>query len=233
MPLTVRELRRDLPARCRRARRGRSSGFITPGLIPAASSCARPAIAVSPVPGKFFSCASFGFICVPSPTSTATIARPAIATGHGPPDHEARPAAPGAVLGVALVDEPLRHHADAVDPLAQHGEHRRQQRDRRQHRDGRDQHAADPDRADERQRQDDHRQQADRHRGAGDDHRPAGVRHRLDERRLDVLALAQLVAEAEDHQQRVVDRDAEPDQRDQELDDDRHVRDVGQAPRRA
>ena len=51
-----------------------------------------------------------------------------------------------------------------------------------------------------------------------------GVRHRLDERRLDVLALAQLVAEAEDHQQRVVDRDAEPDERDQELDDDRDVR---------
>ncbi len=36
-----------------------------------------------PVPGKFFSCASFGFICVPSPTSSATTARPAIATGQG------------------------------------------------------------------------------------------------------------------------------------------------------
>ena len=43
------------------------------------------------------------------------------------------------------------------------------------------------------------------------------------------LALAQLVAEAHDHQQRVVDRDAEPDERDQELDDDRDVGDVGQA----
>ena len=74
---------------------------------------------------------------------------------------------------------------------------------------------------------------ADRDRRAGDDHRAAGVRHRLDERRLDVLALAQLVAEAEDHQQRVVDRDAEADERDQELDDDRDVGDVGQAPRRA
>jgi hypothetical protein len=38
------------------------------------------------------------------------------------------------------------------------------------------------------------------------------------------------VAEAEDHQQRVVDRHAEPDERDQELDDDRDVRDVGQDP---
>ena len=50
---------------------------------------------------------------------------------------------------------------------------------------------------------------------------------------LDVGSLAQLVAEAEDHQQRVVDRDAEPDERDQELHDDRDVRDVGQAPDRA
>ena len=90
-----------------------------------------------------------------------------------------------------------------------------------------------PDRADERQRQDDQREQADRHGRAGDDHRAAGVRHRLDERGLDVFALAQLVAEAEDHQQRVVDRDAEPDERDQELDDDRDVRDVGQDPDRA
>ncbi len=49
-------------------------------------------------------------------------------------------------------------------------------------------------------------------------------------RRLHVLALAELVAEAEDHQERVVDRDPEPDERDQELDDDRDVRDVGEDP---
>ena len=40
----------------------------------------------------------------------------------------------------------------------------------------------------------------------------------------------ELLAEAEDHQQRVVDRHAEPDERDQELDDDRDVGDVGQRP---
>ena len=44
------------------------------------------------------------------------------------------------------------------------------------------------------------------------------------------LRRAHLLAEAQDHQQRVVDRDAEPDQRDQELDDDRDVGDVGQRP---
>ena len=58
----------------------------------------------------------------------------------------------------------------------------------------------------------------------GDDHRVAGVGHRLDQRRLDVVSFAELVAEAEDHQQRVVDRDAETDQHDQELHDDRDVR---------
>ena len=54
--------------------------------------------------------------------------------------------------------------------------------------------------------------------------------HRLHERGLDLCAFAQLVAEAEDHQQCVVDRHAQPDQRDQELDDDRDVGDVGQDP---
>ncbi len=147
-----------------------------------------------------------------------------------PAHHERRPLAPEAVLGMATVDEALRQHADAVDPGAEHRQQRRQQRDRHEHRDGGDQHAADSDRTDERQRQDDHRQQSHCDGRAGDDHRAARVRHRLDERGLDVLALSQLVTEPEDHQQRVVDRDAEADQCDQELHDDRHVRDVGQRP---
>ena len=37
------------------------------------------------------------------------------------PEHEARPAAPGAVLGMAGVDQALRHHPDAVDPLPENG----------------------------------------------------------------------------------------------------------------
>jgi len=53
--------------------------------------------------------------------------------------------------------------------------------------------------------------------------RASGVGHRLDKGCLDILAFAQLVAEAKDHQQRIVDRDAEADERDQELDDDRDV----------
>ncbi len=72
------------------------------------------------------------------------------------------------------------------------------------------------------------REEADGDRRARHDHRPPGVGHRLDHRRLRVGPVAQLVAEAEDHQQRVVDRHAEPDECDQVLDDDRHVSDVGE-----
>ena len=54
--------------------------------------------------------------------------------------------------------------------------------------------------------------------------------HRLDERRLDIVSFTELIAEAEDHQQRIVDRHPEADQRDQELHDDRDVRDVRQQP---
>ena len=42
--------------------------------------------------------------------------------------------------------------------------------------------------------------------------------------------MSQLLAETEDHQQRIVDRDAETDERDQELDDERDVRHVGHCP---
>jgi hypothetical protein len=58
------------------------NGFMTPGLIPAAASVSRPAIA-EPVPGKFFSCASPGVSCVPIPASTTTIAVPIAATRQG------------------------------------------------------------------------------------------------------------------------------------------------------
>ena len=149
---------------------------------------------------------------------------------HGPSHDEVGPAAPQAVFRMATVHEPLREQPEAVDPRPQHGEQRRQQRDGGDHRDRRDQHSTDPDRTDERQRQHEHREQADGHGRPRDDHRPPRMRHRLDERGLDVLALTQLVAEAEDHQQRVVDRDAEADQRNQELDDDRDIGDVGQDP---
>ena len=55
---------------------------MTPGLMPASASIWRPSIAV-PAPGKFESCASLAFSCVPNPASTATIAMPTAATATG------------------------------------------------------------------------------------------------------------------------------------------------------
>ena len=68
---------------------------MTPGLIPAAASWSRPAIAV-PVPGKYFSCASFAFSCVPRPASAATMTSPtaATATGRRSTKRAQRPQAP-------------------------------------------------------------------------------------------------------------------------------------------
>ena len=66
------------------------------------------AIAV-PAPGNFASCASFGFSFVPAKASAPTIAMPGGGDRDRAAEHEPRPAAPGAVLGTAAVDEPLRH----------------------------------------------------------------------------------------------------------------------------
>ena len=118
----------------------------------------------------------------------------------GVTEHEACPAPPGTVLWMTTVDEPPRHHPDAVDPLAEYREQRREQRQRHEHGDDGYQHPADPHRAEQGQWQDDHREQSDRYGRARDDHRVSCVSHRLDERRLDVASLTKLVAEAEDHQ---------------------------------
>ncbi len=60
-----------------------------------------------------------------------------------PPKHDARPAPPGPVFGMAPVDQSPRHHPNVVDPLTENGEQRRQQGERREHGDGGNQHAAD------------------------------------------------------------------------------------------
>ena len=73
---------------------------------------------------------------------------------HRPADDEVGPAAPEALLRVPAVEEALRQQAHAVHAGAERREQGGQQRDRGGHRHDRDQHPADPDRADERQRQD-------------------------------------------------------------------------------
>ena len=134
------------------------------------------------------------------------------------------PALPEGVAAVAAADAAL------VELRADRRQHHRQQRDRDRRRDQRDQHAAVADAAQERQRQHDQREQADGDGGAGEDDRPAGGRHGGGDGVLVGLALLELLAPAHDHQQRVVDRDAEPDQRDEELHDRRDLGDRRQAP---
>jgi hypothetical protein len=82
----------------------------------------------------------------------------------------------------------------------------------REDRDHGKQEAADPDRADERERHEDQQSQPDRDRRAREDHRPPGRLHRPDGCRLDLSPARQLLPEPVHDQQRVVDRDPDPDQ---------------------
>ena len=103
-----------------------------------------------------------------------------------------------------------------------------QQRQRDERRDERDQHPAVAHRAQERQRQRDQREQADRDRDAAEQHRAAGGLHRALHGLVARAAVRALLAPARDDDQRVVDRHAEADQRDQELHDRRDGRQLGQ-----
>ena len=132
------------------------------------------------------------------------------------------PARPGAAR--LVVGAPVR----PVEPRADLREHHRQQRDRHQRRDERDQHAAVAHRAQERQRQRDQREQADRDRDAAEDDGAPGGLHRPLHRLVAAAPVRALLAPARDDDQRVVDRHAEADQRDQELHDRRDVGDLGQ-----
>ena len=142
--------------------------------------------------------------------------QPAPARHRGGP---ARPRAAGLVVGAAV---------RPVQPRAELRQHDRQQRDRHERRDERDQHPAVAHRAQERQRQRDQREQADRHRDAAEDDRAAGGLHRVLHRLVAAAPVRALLAPARYDDQRVVDRHAQADQRDQELHDRRHGGQLGQ-----
>ena len=132
------------------------------------------------------------------------------------------PAGPGAarlVVGAAV---------RPVEPRAELRQHHRQQRDRHERRDERDQHPAVAHRAQERQRQRDQRQQADGHRDAAEDDRAAGGLHRLLHRLVTAAPVRALLAPARGDDQRVVDRHAQAEQRDQELHDRGHGGELGE-----
>ena len=135
--------------------------------------------------------------------------------GLGP----ARPGAAGLVVGAAV---------RPVEPLPELRQHDRQQRQRDERRDEWDQHPAVAHRAQERQRQCDQREQADRDRDAAEQDGSARRLHRALHGLVARASVCALLAPARDDDQRVVDRHAEPDQRDQELHDRRDGRQLGQ-----
>ena len=87
----------------------------------------------------------------------------------------------------------------------------------------RDQRAADADASHEGHRQHDQRDQADRDRDTAEHHCPSGGLHGHHHGVVVVPAVIAFLSPSGDQDQRVVDRDAQADQRDQELDDERHV----------
>ncbi len=94
-----------------------------------------------------------------------------------------------------------------------------------------DQHAGDPDAAQEWHGESDEREQRDRDGRAAEDDRGARVLHRVAHGGVVAhpVRLA-LLAPARHHDERVVDRDPEADQADEELDDDRDVGDARERP---
>ena len=125
--------------------------------------------------------------------------------------------------GAALGPQPR-----PVQARADGGQDHREQGDGDDHRHQRHQHAAVTDAAQHGHGQHDHRHQPDGHGEPGEDHRAPGVVHGLDDRAGVVAARGPLLAPAADHQQRVVDGHAQPDQGDEELHDLADAGDLGE-----
>src|SRR5262249_56601679 len=127
---------------------------------------------------------------------------------------QAAAAGPGA--GGAVVAAGVR----PVEPRPDGGEQHGQQRQRDRHRDQRNEHAGVADAAQEGDREREQSEQADGDGAAAEKDGVASGRHRPFDRFEVVGAAGELLAPANDDQQRVVDRDPEPDQRYQVLDDE-------------
>ena len=134
------------------------------------------------------------------------------AEGQRPP-HDApgqcRPEAAGRVL--APRGEPARHEPQPVEPVAEPVDEHGKDGQRGQHRHGRDQQPRQPEASHERHGHEEHQRQPDRHRRAAEDDGPPGRVHRVDDGLLATVPGVPLLPVAVDDQQRVVDRDAEPD----------------------
>ena len=113
-------------------------------------------------------------------------------------------------VGAPRQDPPAGDAATAVER-----EQRRLERHRAHDRDDRDQEAGDPEHAHERERHRDQEGEPERDGEAGEDDRAARGLHRAHHRLGLGSARGELLPEAVDDQERVVDRDPEPDQLDE------------------
>ena len=130
----------------------------------------------------------------------------------------------------APLEQPAGNDAQAVHARAQQRDEGRQERRRRGDRDERNQHRPSAHGAHERQWHQQQQRKPDRDGETGEERRAPGGRHRCLQRGGRLLSRCELLAEAEDHEHRVVDRDREADQRDDVGDVLGHVAEVGDDP---
>ena len=151
----------------------------------------------------------------------------------GPSHDGLREPVPAALLdlpGVAVQRLLPALEAERVHARAEHGEHGRQHGQRHERRRERHQHAAVAHREQEPQVEHDQRAHGGRHGDGAEQHGPAGGPHRPLQRLGGVDPLGQLLAEARDDEQRVVDREAEPGAGDQVDGEHRHRLDLVHEP---
>ena len=118
-----------------------------------------------------------------------------------------------------------------VEPRPDRGEDDRQEGDRNGDTDERDEQPGDPEAAEKRNGESEEDEERDRHRGPAEDDGRARMCHRVSDGYLVAdSSLPTLLAPAHHDEERVVDRDPEPDQRDDELRGDRDVGDLGEGP---
>ncbi len=129
-----------------------------------------------------------------------------------------------------MVEPARRQQPHAVERPPDEGQERRQKRHGGRDGDGGNDQAADPESADERKGHEEQQRQADCYRGPAEDHRAAGGRHRLHDRLVTRRPAPQLLPIAVDDEERVVDRDPEPDQRDEVREIRRELHEVGEDP---
>ena len=133
------------------------------------------------------------------------------------------------MVPAALLDA-LRDQPDPVEPFLEPVEEHGQERHRRQHGHERNQKAREPEAAHERQRHEQHQREADGDGGTAEHDRATRCLHRPRDGLFAAAPGPMLLAIAVDHEQRVVDRDPEPDQHHEVREIGRQLHEVREDP---